>query len=586
MATKNNSRQLHLGKRLLAYFKPFLPKLILVGLFLLLGIGLNLLDPYFLGKIIDEKLLVGDWEGARKMIFLLLGIYGGAWLTRFLQARLMANISQKALFFLRQDLFARLQGLSIRFFDQRAHGDLMSRLTNDIEAINRALGQNLLQLVSNFLSLVGVLVFIFFLNLPLALTVAVSFPFVVGVTVLVTKRTRRGFQALQKEIGSLNGVLEEQIGGVRTVQAFSQQEKSLVLFSQKNEAVCRQGIYASTFAFLLPPLINIFANANIGLVAGVGGFLALQGKVGIGLVVAFINYSRQVSQPVRELADIYNSFQEALAGAGRVFEIIDRQPEIEDALGSREVKLQGRVVFDKVSFSYDEGKAVLKEISFTVEPGQTLALVGPTGAGKTTIANLLFRFYDSTKGKIFFDDQEIREIKITSLRRQLGLVLQDPFLFSATILDNIRYGRPEASQEEVIAAAKIAGAHQFIKRLPQGYETKLSWGGTDLSQGQRQLLTIARAVLVDPVILLLDEATSSVDTRTEREIQKALDRLRQNRTSIVIAHRLSTIRNADQILFIKNGRIKERGTHRELLAKKGFYARFYQAQFGGLKSRE
>ena len=586
MATKNNSRQFHLGKRLLAYFKPFWPKLILVGLLLLLGIGFNLLEPYFLGKIIDEKLLVGDWEGARKMIFFLLGIYGGAWLTRFLQAKLMAKISQEALFFLRQDLFVHLQGLSIRFFDQKAHGDLMSRLTNDIEAINRALGQNLLQLASNFLSLVGVLIFIFFLNFPLALTVAVSFPFVVGVTVLVTKRTRKGFQALQKEIGSLNGVLEEQIGGVRTVQAFSQQEKSLVLFSQKNEAVCQQGIYASTFAFLLPPLINIFANANIGLVAGVGGFLALQGKVGIGLVVAFINYSRQVSQPVRELADIYNSFQEALAGAGRVFEIIDYQPEVKDASNAQDVKLQGRVVFDKVSFSYDEEKTVLKEISFTVEPAQTLALVGPTGAGKTTIANLLFRFYDSTKGKIFFDDQEIREIKITSLRRQLGLVLQDPFLFSATILENIRYGRPEASQEEVIAAAKIAGAYQFNKRLPQGYETKLSWGGTDLSQGQRQLLTIARAVLVDPVILLLDEATSSVDTRTEIEIQKALDRLRQNRTSIVIAHRLSTIRNADQILFIKNGRIKERGTHRELLAKKGFYARFYQAQFGGLKSRE
>ena len=586
MATKNNSRQLHLGKRLLAYFKPFWPKLILVGLLLLLGIGFNLLEPYFLGKIIDEKLLVGDWEGARKMIFLLLGIYGGAWLTRFLQAKLMAKISQEALFFLRQDLFVHLQGLSIRFFDQRAHGDLMSRLTNDIEAINRALGQNLLQLASNFLSLVGVLVFIFFLNLPLALTVAVSFPFVVGVTVLVTKRTRKGFQALQKEIGSLNGVLEEQIGGVRTVQAFSQQEKSLVLFSQKNEAVCRQGIYASTFAFLLPPLINIFANANIGLVAGVGGFLALQGKVGIGLVVAFINYSRQVSQPVRELADIYNSFQEALAGAGRVFEIIDYQPEIEDAPHAQDVKLQGRVVFDKVSFSYDEKKPVLKEISFTVEPGQTLALVGPTGAGKTTIANLLFRFYEPGKGKIFLDEREIREIKITSLRRQLGLVLQDPFLFSTTILENIRYGRPEASQEEVIAAAKIAGAHQFIKRLPQGYETKLSWGGTDLSQGQRQLLTIARAVLTNPAVLLLDEATSSVDTRTEIEIQKALDRLRQNRTSIVIAHRLSTIKNADQILFIKDGRIKERGTHRELLAKKGFYARFYQAQFGGLKSKE
>lgn len=586
MATKNNSHKLHLGKRLLAYFKPFWPKLILVGLLLLLGIGFSLLEPYFLGKIIDEKLLVGDWEGARKMIFLLLGIYGGAWLTRLLQARLMAKISQEALFSLRQDLFVHLQGLSIRFFDQRAHGDLMSRLTNDIEAINRALGQNLLQLASNFLSLVGVLVFIFFLNLPLALAVAVSFPFVVGVTILVTKRTRKGFRALQKEIGSLNGVLEEQIGGVRTVQAFSQQEKSLVLFSQKNEAVCRHGIYASTFAFLLPPLINIFANANIGLVAGVGGFLALQGKVGIGLVVAFINYSRQVSQPVRELADIYNSFQEALAGAGRVFEIIDYQPEIKDASNAQDVKLRGRVVFDKVSFSYDEKKPVLKEISFTVEPGQTLALVGPTGAGKTTIANLLFRFYEPGKGKIFLDEREIREIKIASLRRQLGLVLQDPFLFSATILENIRYGRPEASQEEVIAAAKIAGAHQFIKHLPQGYETKLSWGGTDLSQGQRQLLTIARAVLVDPVVLLLDEATSSVDTRTEMEIQKALDRLRKNRTSIVIAHRLSTIRNADQILFIKNGRIKERGTHRELLAKKGFYARFYQAQFGGLRSKE
>ncbi|MBP8590965.1 ABC transporter ATP-binding protein [Candidatus Shapirobacteria bacterium] len=582
MAINNSLYRLSVGKRLLAYFKPFWPKLILVGLFILLGIAFSLLEPYFLGKIIDDKLLVGDWQGAKKMIFILGGIYVGGWLVFVLRERLMAKISQKALFSLRQDLFTHLQELSIRFFDQRAHGDLMSRLTNDIEAINRALGQNLLQLASNFLSLIAVLIFIFFINFPLALTVAISFPFVAGVTIFVTKRTRKGFQALQKEIGSLNGVLEEQIGGIRTVQAFSQQERSLTLFSEKNEGVCRQGIYASTFAFLLPPLINIFANADIGLVAGVGGWLALQGKVGIGLVVAFINYSRQVSQPVRQLADIYNSFQEALAGARRVFEVIDYQPEIGDAPNAREVNLRGNVFFDKVSFSYDK-EPVLEKISFAIKPGQTLALVGPTGAGKTTIANLLFRFYEPREGKIFLDDWEIRKIKISSLRRQLGLVLQDPFLFSTTILENIRYGRPEAKKKEVVEAAKIAGAHQFIKRLPEGYETKLSWGGTDLSQGQRQLLTIARAVLANPVILLLDEATSSVDTRTEIEIQKALDRLRQGRTSIIIAHRLSTIRNADQILFIKKGRIRERGNHQELLAKKGFYYRFYRAQFGGLR---
>ena len=570
------------SRRLLATLRPY--RWALVGVFVLVVVNtlLDLLVPFLMGLSIDRFIVTGDLAGLLRIVLLMLGAYLGAWLAKVGQSVIMARVSQQAMRTLRRDLFEHLQTLSLSFFDRHPHGELMSRLTNDLDAISRVLAQNVTELFTGALTLVGILVMMFAINFWLALGSMIVFPLMMALVGFVGKRTRKGFREYQMRIGQLNGKLEEMFSGQRVIVAFGQEASTLADFDAANEMVRQVGIQAQTYAMLVPPLMGILSNANIAVLAGLGGWMVLQGWATVGTIAAFYNYSRKFAAPLRHLGNLYNQIQAALAGAERVFEVIDEQPELTDAPDAVALDdVAGEVVFDHVDFSYVPGVPVIKDMSLTARPGQAIALVGPTGAGKTTMVNLLTRFYDINEGAIRIDGWDIRQVQKDSLRRQLGIVLQDTFLFSETVMENIRYGRLDASDEECIAAAKLAHADQFIRRLPQGYDTQLSERGSNLSQGQRQLLAIARALLADPGILILDEATSSVDTRTEVSIQKAMRRLMEGRTSFVIAHRLSTIRDADKILVINDGRIIERGTHDELLAQGGFYHDLYMSQFKG-----
>ncbi len=568
--------------RLLSYLRPFRLQLGIVLILVVTSTLLSLIGPYLIGVAIDQFIVTGDVEGLLKIALLMVGTYLAQTLTSMGGGWIMVKVAQRVLKDLRKELFEHLQTLSLGFFDRRPIGDLMSRLTNDVDAINQALTQNVTQLITNLLTTVGVLFIMFRLNLWLTLGSLLVFPLMMGITAFVAKRTRSGFRSLQTKMGSLNATMEETLSGERAVIAFNRQPVALAAFDRINHDVRDTGIWAMRYALLIMPLLSILSNLNIAVVAGLGGWLILNGLASIGTIASFISYSRQFTRPLRQIAEIYNSIQSALAGSERIFEIIDTPPELHDAQDAIPLEdIKGEVVFDHVDFSYLPGIPVLKDVSFNAEPGQTIALVGPTGAGKTTMVNVLTRFYDIQGGVITIDGHDVSKVQKDTLRRQLGIVLQDVFLFSGTVMDNIRYGRLDATDAECIAAAKLANADAFITRLPHGYMTALSERGSNLSQGQRQLLSIARAIVADPRILILDEATSSVDTRTEIQIQEALLRLMEGRTSFVIAHRLSTIRNADQVLVIKEGRIIERGTHVQLLQKRGFYYNLYMSQFKG-----
>jgi ATP-binding cassette subfamily B protein len=569
-------------RRLLATLRPF--RWALLGVFLLVIVStlLSLLSPYLMGVAIDKFIAFDDLAGLQRTVLLMLGAYLGAWLAMAGQSLIMATVSQKAMRALRRDLFEHLQTLSLSFFDRHPHGELMSRLTNDLDAISRVLAQNVADLFSGMLTLAGIVVMMFAINFWLALGSMMVFPFMMWLVGFVGKQTRRHFREYQMRIGQLNGKLEEMFSGQRVVMAFGREAGVLADFDAANEKVRQVGIHANTYAMLIPPLMGILSNANIAILAGLGGWMALQGWATVGTIAAFYIYSRRFAAPLRRLGDLYNQIQSALAGAERVFEIIDTEPELTDAPDAVALDpFAGEVVFDHVDFCYLPGVPVIKDMSLQAQPGQIIALVGPTGAGKTTMINLLSRFYDIDGGAIYIDGRDIRQVQKANLRRQLGIVLQDTFLFSESVMENIRYGRLDATDEECIEAAKLANADQFIRRLPRGYDTELSERASNLSLGQRQLLAIARAVLAAPGVLILDEATSSVDTRTEVRIQEALLRLMEGRTSFVIAHRLSTVRDADKILVINGGRIIERGTHDELLAQRGFYHNLYMSQFKG-----
>ena len=569
-------------RRLLATLRPYRWTLLGVLVLVIVATGLNLLAPYLIGQAIDQAIATGDLAKLLRIVLLMLAAYAGAWLAAAGQGLLMARVSQKAMRGLRRDLFEHLQTLSLSFFDRHPHGELMSRLTNDMDAISRVLAQNVTDLFGGVLTLGGIMIMMFAINFWLALASMIVFPFMMWLVGFVGRRTRRHFRQYQKEIGQLNGELEEMFSGQRVIMAFGQETSTLDSFDRSNEQVRQVGIRAQTYALLVPPLMGILSNANIAILAGLGGWMTLQGWATIGTIAAFYTYSRRFAAPLRQLGNLYNQIQAALAGAERIFEIMDTEPELIDAPSSVPLEdVAGEIAFTNVDFGYVPGVPVIKDMSLTAQPGETIALVGPTGAGKTTIINLLTRFYDIDKGAIQIDGQDIRQLRKASLRRQLGIVLQDPYLFSESVMENIRYGRLGATDEECIAAAKLADADPFIRRLPQGYDTPLSERGSNLSQGQRQLLSIARAILADPGILILDEATSSVDTRTEVHIQQALLRLMAGRTSFVIAHRLSTIREADKILVIRDGEIIERGTHDGLLAQRGFYHNLYMSQFKG-----
>jgi len=567
-------------RRLLATLWPYRRVLAIMSTLVVVSTVLDLLAPFLMGVAIDKFITADDLAGLQRIILLMSGAYLGAWLTRIGQGIIMARVSQESIRSLRRDLFEHLQTLSLSFFDQHPHGELMSRLTNDIDAISRVLAQNVTELFTGLLTFVGILVMMFALNFWLALGSMIVFPLMMWMVGFVGKRTRSGFRNYQMRVGQLNGQLEEMFSGQRVIVAFGQEGTALADFDAANEMVRKVGIHAQTYAMLVPPLMGILSNANIAVLAGLGGWMALQGWATVGTIATFYNYSRKFAAPLRHLGNLYNQVQSALAGAERVFEVIDERPELVDAADAVVLDdVAGEVIFDHVDFGYVPGVPVLKDVSLEAQPGQTIALVGPTGAGKTTIVNLLTRFYDIDGGAIHIDGRDIRDVQKASLRRQLGIVLQDTFLFSKSVMENIRYGRLDASDEECIAAAKLANADQFIRRLPQGYDTQLSERGSNLSQGQRQLLAIARAILADPGILVLDEATSSVDTRTEVQIQAGLLQLMEERTSFVIAHRLSTVRDADKLLVINDGRIIERGTHDQLLAQRGFYHNLYMSQF-------
>jgi len=568
--------------RLISTLRPYRWALVGVCILVVVSTVLDLLGPFLMGIAIDEFITAGQLAGLQRIVLLMLGVYVGAWMARVVYTFIMARVSQEAMRALRRDLFEHLQTLSLSFFDRHPHGELMSRLTNDMDAISRVLAQNVTDLFGGLLTLAGILVMMFAINFWPALGSMIVFPLMMGLVGFVGKRTRSGFREYQMRIGQLNGKLEEMFSGQRIIMAFGQETSTLAGFDAANEVVRQVGVHAQTYAMLVPPLMGILSNANIAVLAGLGGWMTLQGLASVGTIATFYNYSRKFAAPLRQLGDLYNQIQSAMAGAERVFEVIDTEPELTDAPGAVALDdIAGEVVFDHVNFSYVPGVPVIKDMSLTARPGQTVALVGPTGAGKTTMVNLLTRFYDIDGGAIRVDGHDIRDVQKASLRRQLGIVLQDTFLFSETVMENIRYGRLDATNEECIAAAKLANADQFIRRLPKGYDTELSERGSNLSQGQRQLLAIARAVLADPGVLVLDEATSSVDTRTEAHIQEALLRLMEGRTSFVIAHRLSTIRDADKLLIVNEGRIIERGTHDELLAQGGFYHNLYMSQFKG-----
>ena len=569
--------------RLTQYLSSYKFTLIVVLIFVLAYISLGLLEPYLIGRAIDQYISVKKLDGLSQLALLLLGAY---LLDNAFQAAsswLMARISQDALRRLRRDLFEHLQKLSIAFFDRHTAGELMSRLTNDIDAINQAVSQNVVSLVASVLSLVGIIITMFVLNPWLAIAALLVVPIMFWFTNFIARYTRRGFRDLQKELGEINGVMEESISGQRVVKAFRRSESSIERFRASNQKVYAAGVYANTYALMLMPLTNVLGNLFVIVLVGLGGYLALQGLATVGMIATFIAYAQNFISPLRQLANMYNSIQAALAGAERVFEVIDMPTEVDNASDSPlPVPVKGNVHFADVSFGYHPEQLIIKNMTLEAKAGQTIALVGPTGAGKTTIINLLTRFYEVNSGSISIDGKDIRDISKDDLRQKLGIVLQDTFLFADTVMENIRYGRLDANDEECIEAAKLADADHFIQQMPMGYQTKLSERASNLSQGQRQLLSIARAVLADPSILILDEATSSVDTRTEARIQKALLRLMQGRTSFVIAHRLSTIRDADKVIVIKDGEIVEQGTHQQLLEAKGFFHHLYMSQFKGL----
>ncbi len=577
-------------RRLLGYLAPHWGQLLIAGVMVIVDTLTRIATPYLTGRAVDEFIMAGDRAGLRRVMLWLLGLYLAGVGARAVQTLATVKMGQEILYTMRAQLFEHLQRLSVAFFDQREAGDLMSRLTNDTQVINRTLNMGVAQFVGNLFFLAGVLVAMLLMNWQLALISMGVLPLMVVSTRYFSRRVRQASRTSREKLGAISSELEENISGVRVVQAFGREREAMREFRAVNAENRDANVQAQTVSSAFRPTLDVFSSVGIALVLGLGGRMALAGALTVGTIVAFLTYVRRFFQPVRAIGALYAQVQTAIAAAERIFELLDTPADIQDAPSAEALTAQsvaGHIVFDHVTFGYDEAgeQPVLRDVSFEAQPGQMVAIVGPTGAGKTTMVNLLMRFYDVWEGRILVDGRDIREVQQESLRAQVGMVLQDTFLFAATVRENLRYGRLDASDAEIEAAAKVAGADRFIRRLPEGYDTELGESGASLSQGQRQLLAIARAVLADPRILILDEATSSVDTRTERVIQAAMEKLmrRRNglrpRTSLVIAHRLSTIHDADLVLVVRDGRIIERGTHRSLLADGGFYYRLYASQF-------
>ncbi len=555
----------------------------------------GLLPPYLLGVAVDRCVIPGDLRGLTLLALVYVGVHLVNWLGSYYQTYTMSWVGQRAIYAMRRDLFAHYQRLHIGFFEKHPVGVLISRATNDVESMSELISSGIVYIINDALTLVGIVAIMFYLDVRLALLSMMVLPLVILLATRFRSRVMAAYREVRRQVAKMAANLQETISGMRVTQSFVREEVNRTRFDATNRDNYRANMRAAYLFSTFVPLVDLVGALGMAVVIWFGGLSvigALRGAAGAvagpagaggltaGELIAFLTYVTRFYQPIRDLTVVYNLAQQATAAAEKIHAILDTPPGVEDRPGARDLgPVRGRIVFRDVTFAYVPGEEVLRGVSFTVEPGQRVALVGPTGAGKTSIINLLGRFYDPQEGAVLIDGQDIREVTQRSLRRQMAFVLQDTFLFSGTVADNIRFGRPAASLEECVEAAKAVGAHEFISRLPEGYDTQVGERGGNLSVGQRQLVSFARALIADPRILVLDEATSSVDAYTEVLIQRAMDRLLEGRTCIIIAHRLSTVRDADLILVIDDGRIVERGRHAELMAAGGLYRRLYELQF-------
>ncbi|GAC1400364.1 MAG: hypothetical protein NVS4B7_11210 [Ktedonobacteraceae bacterium] len=581
-------------KRLMGYFLPYKFRLLVVLIAAIIGTVFNIVGPKILG-LATTRLFEGvvakfrhvpgatiDFPYIAQVLMFLGVLYVISAIFMYVQQYVMSGVAQRMVYVLRKQVDEKLTRLPLKFFDGQTHGEILSRAVNDLDNISTTLQQSLTQLITSFVTLIGVIVMMLTINPLLSLVVVITLPLSILVTTFVAKRSQTYFSQQQKVLGKLNGHVEEMYTGHKIVKAFGHETRSMNEFDTLNERYYEAGWRAQFVSGTIMPLMRFIGNIGYVFVAVVGGIMVTNGAMTIGDVQAFIQYAQQFTMPITQLANIANVIQLTLASAERVFELLDEQEELPESDSAKVIaSAYGEVQFEHVTFRYKEDTPLIEDININVKPGQTIAIVGPTGAGKTTLVNLLMRFYELNEGKILVDGMDITHIRRGNLRRTFGMVLQDTWLFNGTIRENIAYGREGAKDDEVVQAAKAAYADHFIRTLPEGYDTILNQEASNISQGQKQLLTIARAILANPEILILDEATSSVDTRTEMSIQKAMGELMQGRTNFVIAHRLSTIRGADLILVMNHGSIVEQGTHEELLAKGGFYADLYNSQFTG-----
>ncbi len=580
-------------KRLLAYMGRHKFILLVVAILVFINGGLDLLGTYMIKPIVNNVIATNDHEGLIKAIVFMIIIYVIAIIAAFGYSQAMVRVAQKMIKEIRIDLFKALEKLPIKYFDEKSHGDIMSNFTNDIDTLSECFNNSFSMMIKSGIELFGTLIIIFILNWQLSLIVVFFYGILFLYIEYSSKKSKHYYKFQQDSLGALNGHIKESISGQKVIKVFDHEKANIEAFDDKNEALRKSATSALSYSGTQVPFVVSISYINYAIVAVVGGIMAIKGMTDIGSLASYLIFVRQSAMPINRFTNQTNFILAALSGAERIFDMMDERPEVDEGKvevikdgddwafkdGDKIIPLKGDVRFEDVTFGYDKDVPILKDLSLYAKPGQKIAFVGSTGAGKTTIISLLDRFYDIDSGKITFDGIDIRDIKKADLRKSLGVVLQDTHLFTGTIADNIRFGKPEATMDEVIEAAKIANAHSFIKRLPKGYDTYITSDGASLSQGQRQLLAIARATIADPPVLILDEATSSIDTRTEKLIEKAMDKLMEGRTVFVIAHRLSTVRNSNAIMVLEHGKIIERGDHDDLLAQKGTYYQLYMGMF-------
>lgn len=571
-------------KFILSYLKEHKTKLIIISFSIIVYTLTKLIGPFLMGYIIDNYITIPNVDGLLRWVIILFCVYAISSLAGWFQNYVNADVAAQTVNKIRTDLFNKIETLSLRFFDSTPHGELLSRFTNDIDNIGITLSNSIIELTSNLIQLVGVLIFMLVLNVKLALITLIATPFLAIIVTFLIKRTRRLYGEQQGKLGDLNAYIEEEISGLKVVKAYGLENEVVRRFHEKNKSFKDTAIKAQFTSYLMIPLMNGLSNVTLVLIIVAGSMLTLKGDASIGLIVTFINFARLFFQPINQMSNLYNQLGLAFTGAERVMDILKEEPDIKNTPNAKEIDvLNGYVNMKDVSFSYNDEKTILKRINIEAFKGEKIAIVGPTGSGKTTIINLLNRFYDTKEGEIYFDDLKIKDINFYSLRKRIGIVLQNTILFSGTIKENLLFGKEDATDDEIEIACIKANIHDYIISLPKGYDTEITSDSSVFSKGQKQLLSIARTILSNPDILILDEATSNVDMITEQKLQEAMNTMMEGRTSFVIAHRLKTIINSDKIVVIKDGKVVEEGTHKDLLSLKGFYNELYQNQFSSLK---